>query len=182
LPSCSPAWDEANGNLIGVMTTGGTVETKGSTDLLGSPSPIDTDATNQFQSLAQALGVSDQELRDILASADRTSMAGAGPWAGISHVSGDLKLPGGAGEGLLYVEGNLEVAGNFNWTGLIYVEGTFKSTGTINVLGAVMCRGGGQIVAVDFGAGNPNILYSRAALVQTLMRAMDYIVLSWKEM
>ena len=37
-------------------------------------------------------------------------------------------------------------------------------------------------MAVDFGSGTPNILYSRAALVQTLMRAMDYIVLSWKEM
>ena len=93
-----------------------------------------------------------------------------------------MKIPGGSAEGLPYVEGDVDISGNLNWTGLIYVEGTLKSTGTINVLGAVMCRGGGQIVAVDFGAGNPNILYSRAALVQTLMRAMDYIVLSWKEM
>ncbi len=44
-----------------------------------------------------------------------------------------------------------------------------------------MANGGGNAVAVDFGAGTPNILYSRAALVQTLMSAMDYIVLSWKE-
>jgi hypothetical protein len=44
-----------------------------------------------------------------------------------------------------------------------------------------MSRGGGFLTAVDFGAGSPTVLYSRAALVQTLMSAMDYIVLSWKE-
>lgn len=182
IPGCSPAWDEVNGNLTGVMTTGGAVETKGSTDLLGSPSPTDTDPTNQFQSLAQALGLSDQELRDILARADRTSLSGGGPWDGITHIQGDQKITGGNGSGLLYVEGDLDIAGNFEWTGLIYVEGAMKCTGTISVLGGIMVRGGGQVVAVDFGSGTPNILYSRAALVQTLMAAMDYIVLSWKEM
>ena len=182
IPACSPAWDETNGNLTGVMTTGGAVETKGSTDLLGSPGPIDTDPTNQFQSLAQALGLSDQELQDILARADRNSLSGGGPWDGITHIKGDIKVTGGSGSGLLYVEGDLDTAGNFDWTGLIYVEGSFDCKGTITVLGGVMVNGGGQITAVDFGAGTPNILYSRAALVQTLMSAMDYIVLSWKEM
>ena len=90
--------------------------------------------------------------------------------------------PGVTNERRLYVDGNLDSSGNFNWTSLIFVEGMLNCTGTMNVLGGVMCRGGGQIVAVDFGSGTPNILYSRAALVQTLMRAMDYIVLSWKEM
>jgi hypothetical protein len=182
IPACSPAWDEANGNLTGVMTTGGTVETKGSTDLLGSPSPTDTDPTNQFQSVAQALGLSDQEFQDILASADRTSLSGGGPWDGITHLTGDQKITGGSGSGLLYIDGSLQTAGNFSWTGLVYVEGTIKCSGTITILGALMVEGGGNITAVDFGSGTPNILYSRAALVQTLMSAMDYIVLSWKEM
>ena len=78
LPGCSPAWDEPSGNLIGVMTTGGEVLTKGTTDVLGSPSPTDTDPTNQFQTLAQALGLADQELRDILANADRNALDGVG--------------------------------------------------------------------------------------------------------
>jgi len=181
LPACSPAWDEVNGDLVAVMTTGGAVETQGSTDLLGSPSPTDTDPTNQFQSLAQALGLSDQELQDILAGADRNSLAGPAPWDGITHIGGNAQITGGSGSGLLYVEGDLNIGGNFEWTGLVYVEGAIKITGTTSILGGVMANGGGQAIAVDFGAGTPNLLYSRAALVQTLMSAMDYIVLSWKE-
>ena len=182
IPGCSPAWDATSGNLIGVMTTGGVVETQGSTDLLGSPSPIDTDPTNQFQTLAQALGLADQELRDVLANADRNVLEGIGPWDGITHIKGGVKITEGSGSGLLYVEGDLVTAGDFVWTGLIYTEGTLRSTGTIHVLGGVMTAGGGQSVAVDFGAGTPNILYSRAALVQTLTLAMNYVVLSWKEL
>jgi hypothetical protein len=181
LPSCSPAWDELSGNVIGAMTTGAIVQTKGSTDILGSPSPTNTDPTNLFQSLAQTLGVADQELNDILANADRNDLDGPQPWDGITVINGDIKSTGGVGSGLLYVRGNLELAGNFQWTGLVYVEGVFKNTGDTWILGAVMARGGGNVTAVDFGAGTPTILYSRAALVQTLMSAMDYIVLSWKE-
>ncbi len=180
LPDCSPAWDEVSGNLVAAMTTGGVVETAGSTDLLGSPSPTNTDPTNQFQTLAQALGVSDQELAEILASADRTSLDG-GPWDGITVIDGDQTINGGAGSGLLYVRGDLTIAGNFQWTGLVYVEGILANNGTTWILGGVMARGANVATAVDFGAGNPTILYSRAALVQTLMLAMDYIVLSWKE-
>lgn len=182
LPVCSPAWDEVSGNLIGAMTTGQPVLTKGSTDLLGSPSPTDTSPLNQFQSLAQCLGVADQELNDILANADRNDLNGAQPWDGITVINGDCKSTGGIGSGLLYVRGDLELAGNFEWTGLVYVEGQFKNTGDTWILGGVMARGGGYVTAVDFGSGTPTILYSRAALVQTLMSAMDYIVLSWKEL
>lgn len=182
LPQCSPAWDEVNGNLIGAMTTGSPVLTQGSTDLLGSPSPTDTSPTNQFQTLAQCLGVADQELADLLANADRNDLSGPQPWDGITVINGDVKIPGGKGSGLLYVRGDLELAGNFEWTGLVYVEGQFKNSGDTWILGGVMARGGGAVVAVDFGSGTPSILYSRAALVQTLMSAMDYIVLSWKEL
>jgi len=131
--------------------------------------------------LAQALGVSDQELNEILAQADRSDLNSAGPWDGITVVNGYAKVTGGSGSGLLYVRGNLDLSGGFEWTGLVYVEGQLKNTGNVWILGGVMVRGGGFVTAVDFGAGTPTILYSRAALVQTLMRAMDYIVLSWKE-
>lgn len=182
LPNCSPAWEEADGNLYGVMTTGGSVGTRGSTDLLGSPSPTNTDNTNTFQSIAGVLGVTDQEWADIVANADRTSFSGSGPYDGITVINGNQSLNGGTGSGLLYVNGNLTLSGNFTWRGLIYVEGVFRITGTAWILGGAMANGGGEITAVDFGAGTPKILYSRAALVQTLMSAMNYIVLSWKEL
>jgi hypothetical protein len=66
------------------------------------------------------------------------------------------------------------------WTGLIYAEDNIRCTGTMSVVGAVLAAGSSG-VSVDFGLGTPSILYSREALVQTLTLAMDYIVLSWKE-
>lgn len=182
LPNCSPAWEEGGGHLYGVMTTGGGVDTRGSTDLLGTPSPTSTDPTNGFQSIADALGLTDQEWQDIAANADRTTLDGEGPWDGLSIIDGDVRLNDGSGSGLLYVNGDLDLRGNFEWRGLIYVEGVFSNGGNTWILGGVMARGGGEVTAVDFGAGTPAILYSRAALVQTLMQAMDYIVLSWKEL
>lgn len=181
LPSCSPAWDEPNGNLFGVMTTGDAVGTRGSTDLLGSPSPTSTDPTNTFLSIAEALGLTQQEWTDLAANADRTDPAAPMPWNGITVIDGDVSLSGGSGSGLLYVTGDLRVSGGFEWTGLVYVEGVLRNTGNVWILGGVMARGGGEAVAVDFGAGTPAILYSREALVQSLMAASKYVVLSWKE-
>ena len=181
LPNCSPAWDDAAGHLPAVMTTGGAVSTRGSTDLLGSPGPTSTSATNSFRSLAESLGLTQDELQEILSRADRNDFSGPQPWTGITHIQGDASVNGGSGEGLLYVEGDLQLRGNFQWKGLIYVEGQFRNTGTTWVLGGVMARGGGNIVAVDFGAGTPAVLYSRQALIQSLTAAMDYVVLTWKE-
>jgi hypothetical protein len=180
LPNCSPAWDAPNGDLVAVTTTGGAVDTAGDTDLLGSPGPTDVDPTSSFMTLAQTLGISDLELRSVLANADRNTLDGGGPWEGVTYIPGDYKVTGGNGFGLLYVEGSLEISGNFEWTGLIYVEDNIRVLGTMSVVGAVLAAGSSGI-AVDFGAGTPSILYSREALVQTLTLAMDYIILSWKE-
>lgn len=181
LPACSPAWDAPNGNLVAVTTTGGAVETRGSTDLLGSPGPTDIDPTSTFMTLAQTLGISDLELRSVLDTADRNTLDGSGPWDGITHIKGDYKVTSGTGQGLLYVEGTLEISGNLEWTGLIYVGDQIRCTGTMSVVGAVLAASTNVVTGVDFGAGTPTILYSREALVQTLSLAMDYIILSWKE-
>lgn len=181
LPNCSPDWDEASAHLPAVTTTGHAVNTQGSTDLLGSPSPTNTAATNTFRDLSQTLGLTADELTQILDSADRNDLSEADPWDGITYIQGDIRINGGTGSGLLYVTGDLELAGNFEWTGLVYVEGQLKNTGDTWILGGVMARGGGLAEAVDFGSGTPAILYSRQALVQTLNSAMDYVVLSWKE-
>jgi hypothetical protein len=170
------------GHLFGVMTTGGAVGTRGSTDILGSPSPTSEDPTNNFLSIAETLGLTDQEWRELVDDADRTSVEGEGPWDGITVIDDDVRITGGSGSGLLYVNGDLTLAGDFEWRGLVYVEGQLRNTGGTWILGGVMARGGGEVVAVDFGAGNPDILYSRETLVQTLMAAMDYVVLSWKEL
>lgn len=181
LPLCSPAWDETVGHLPAVMTTGYAVGTRGSTDLLGSPAVTDTSSTNHFYSLSEALGVTQSELNDILSSPDQTSDSDSGPYDGITYIQGDARFNGINGEGLLYVTGDLTLAGNFSWVGLVYVEGQLRNTGNTWILGGVMARGELH-VAVDFGAGTPAILYSQEALEQALTRSMRYVTLGWKEM
>jgi hypothetical protein len=179
LPVCSPAWDEIDGHLPGVMTTGDPISTDGSVDLLGAPTATDTDPGNNFLTLAQVLGVTQEELDIILEGADRTSLAGGGPWDGITVINGDVGITGGSGRGLLYVTGDMTISGNFDWRGLIYVEGDLRNTGNAWVLGAVVVGGS---AGVDFAAGTPAILYSRDMLLEALNASMHYIVLSWKEL
>lgn len=179
LPSCSPAWDTADGHLEAVVTTGDPVTATGSTDLLGSPTATNTQNTNTFMSLAQTLGVSQDELNQILSRPDQTSPGGV--LDGITVLTGDYKINGIQGSGLLYVDGDLDLAGNGTFRGLVYVEGSLKNTGNNWILGAAIVRGSSS-VAVDFGAGTPAILYSRDILQETLAEAMSYVVLAWKEM
>lgn len=178
LPACSPGWDTASGHLPAVMTPGYGIQTQGSTDLLGSPVVTDTDPANPFYSLAQALGLSQAELKDLLAAPDHTEPADT--MDGISYLQGDYHISGLQGEGLLYVDGDLELSGNARFVGLVYVEGEFVNTGTTWILGAVLADGDAG-VAVDFGAGTPVILYSSEALERALTRAMRYVTLAWKE-
>jgi hypothetical protein len=180
LPNCSPNWDEPDGHLNAVMTTGDTVGTQGSVDLLGSPTATNTDPTNPFLSLAQTLGVSQADLQDILDSADHYAID-ADPLDGITVIDGDVQITGQQeGTGLLYVRGNLRIGGGFAWRGLVYVEGTLENHGNTWILGGVVVRGDGAL-SVDFGSGTPTILYSRDMLTQALLGSMDYIVLNWKE-
>lgn len=80
---------------------------------------------------------------------------------------------GGGGQGIMLVDGNLSVQGNFQWTGIIIVRGTFSISGTgggggAKVIGGVaaMNRGGGT----NNMAGNSSITFSRCAINQVTAR------------
>jgi hypothetical protein len=181
LADCTPAWDEASGHLAAVMTTGDDVGRRGSTDLMGSPALMDTASTNTFLGLAQALGLSPEELDDVLAQAHHTSDGDASPLDGITYIQGNAQFTNATGSGLLYITGDCDIAGGFSWVGLIYILGDLRLTGSAWILGGVMVEGDSQ-VAVDFGAGSPAVLYSRAALMQALTSAMPFVQLAWKEL
>ena len=175
-PPCSPDYDRPSGSLYAVMSTGDPVLTGGSSNLLGEPAATDTSGTNPFYSLAEALGVDQGVVDQLLASADHTSFNDSPPLDGITYIQGNAQPPFPTrGSGLLYVTGDLKINNSFSWRGLIYVEGDFKITGNPWILGAVMVRGG-------FGGGNASILYSEDALRLSLELAFDYVVLSWKEL
>src|SRR2546427_6728750 len=86
----------------------------------------------------------------------------------VIHALGDLKITTGRGQGILLVDGDLTVAGNFTFDGAVIVRGGLKMTGTGNkVSGALMSAS----VSVDDNvalAGNTSILYSSCALISAL--------------
>ncbi|HEV2671322.1 MAG TPA: hypothetical protein VGU74_09530 [Gemmatimonadales bacterium] len=82
----------------------------------------------------------------------------------IIHALGDLHISGGSGQGILLVDGDLELTGGFTFVGVIIVRGTLRSTGTgAHVTGGVMAAN------VDLDAdntvlGNSSIQYSSCAI------------------
>ncbi|UCE03402.1 MAG: pilus assembly PilX N-terminal domain-containing protein [Candidatus Latescibacterota bacterium] len=185
-PACSPNYDEADGHLFGVTTTGDDVEVTGSTNLMGTPTAFDSSSTNPFYTLAEALGVTQDVIDQLLADPDYTSATQCCPMDGITYINGNAtggeKFDDARGSGLLYVNGNLDIAGNTVWRGLIYVEGDVRITGTPWILGGIVVRGDGNPVDPAFGGGTPNILYSREMIRLALELAFDYVILSWKEL
>src|SRR5881296_2280405 len=86
----------------------------------------------------------------------------------IIHALGDLKVTTGRGQGILLVDGDLNIAGDFTFDGVVIVRRGLKMSGTGNkVSGAVMAA------SVDVNdnvavVGNTSILYSSCALVAAM--------------
>jgi hypothetical protein len=172
----------AQGCLVGVMTTGDPIDRRGTTDLDGEPSAEDTSSTNQFLTLAETLGIEQDDLAEILANADYFAVGAADPQEGITYVDNaggaDASWNNGDGNGLLYVTGNLNTQGNFTWRGLVYVEGDYVMTGTPSIVGAVVVRGTSSWA---FSGGDPCILFSSEALDYYLRQSLHYVKIGWKE-
>jgi len=58
------------------------------------------------------------------------TVAGCTGYFPIIYVNGNLKLSGGIGQGILLVEGNLDVQGGFEFYGPVIVRGTLTTQGT----------------------------------------------------
>jgi hypothetical protein len=175
------AWRTGSGDLYGVITTGDDVQTSGSSDLQGEPAVIDTSSNNPFHTLAEALGITQDEVDDILANADYTSTNDASPLDGIVYVNGDAtgteKFNSQSGTGLIYVDGDMDISGGFVWKGLVYVEGDLTIAGTAWVLGGFIVKG---TSTYSFSGGNPAILYSNEAIRYYLSRSLPYVRLAWR--
>jgi hypothetical protein len=86
----------------------------------------------------------------------------------VIYRNGDLKLQNGRGQGVLLVEGNLELRGNVEFTGLIIVRGELKTNGTGNkVTGGVLAQNAdlGDLTSL---IGNPVVNYSACAISKAL--------------
>ncbi|MBI5709888.1 MAG: hypothetical protein HZC42_06225 [Candidatus Eisenbacteria bacterium] len=86
---------------------------------------------------------------------------------------------GGDGEGLLYVDGDMTINGDFTYRGMIYIEGDLKINGTCWILGGLIVRGK---TTIKIANGNGTILYSNDAIQQNVSRYGGQLVtLSWRE-
>lgn len=114
-----------------------------------------------------------------------------------SAVKGSLGLTvsiasGGRGQGIMLVDGNLSVSGNFEWTGPIVVRGKFSTSGTGNkITGGVEaldlgCTGNATATgACNQVSGNPIIQYSSCAISKALsMKAYPVVAKqhAWADM
>jgi hypothetical protein len=72
------------------------------------------------------------------------------------YAAHDLIISGGVGQGLLFVNGNLDIHPNVDFTGIIVVRGTVTIADDVRVMGSLRVQGGGASVI-----GHASITYSR---------------------
>lgn len=98
-------------------------------------------------------------------------------WLPIIYRPGNLKLQGGRGQGILLVDGDLELAGGVEFFGIVLVKGRLRTTGNGNKInGAVMARN----VDLDdnFIGGTPTVNFSTCAINRALQASAVVIPLN----
>jgi hypothetical protein len=84
----------------------------------------------------------------------------------IVHTAGDLSIIGGAGQGVLVVDGDLMVSGGFEFLGAVIVAGDLR----IGPGGALLSGGVRATNVIDVGSGGgPSIVRSRCVLDKALV-------------
>ena len=90
----------------------------------------------------------------------------------VVYAPGDVAVNGDYGQGVLLVNGNLSIQGNFVYYGQIIARGTVKLTGTGNhVYGGIMAASVLDSTDASKLSGNSSIHYSKCALTTVFVSA-----------
>lgn len=82
----------------------------------------------------------------------------------IIYFDGNVQVTNGRGQGILLIDGDFSIAGNFSWTGLVIAIGEVKTgNGTSNVSGAIMAKNADIGDQTSF-SGTPVVSYSKCAI------------------
>jgi len=177
-----------------VVPPGETVRSRGASEVTGAGSPWTTDAAAgdeslYFESWDELVAASNARLgtggtrhpfpsttglparcntADSLNWGDPRRTIPAGPCAGyypIIYVNGDLRLNShGVGQGILLVNGSLEISGGFEFYGPVIVRGDFRTTGSGgHIYGALMASRVSLESTVALG-GSAEVSYSSCAI------------------
>jgi len=113
-------------------------------------------------------GVCDISIKLNWGDGDHTQPCGA--YYPIIHITGNASLSG-TGQGVLLIDGDLNLGGNFRWFGVLIVQGALKAAGgggnkvDATVWGIALVRGGVDESQIN---GNMNFQYSKCGLTQAL--------------
>jgi hypothetical protein len=109
---------------------------------------------------------------------DEASIITSADHPGIIYIDSTAKATNLEGHGILFVNGDLDLAGNLNWSGLILVNGNlvFSGGGTKIIEGAVV--GMGDAVALN---GSVDIQYNCDLLNNLNDLFSGYKMTSWRQ-
>lgn len=100
---------------------------------------------------------------------DTVPTSTCGSYFPLIYHGGDVKVQANSyGQGILLVEGDLELAGGFTFMGIIIVQGTFMTgSGTNSVYGSVMASNAADLNQTM--SGTSNIYYSRCGITRAIL-------------
>ncbi len=85
----------------------------------------------------------------------------------IIYAPGNLHITGGYGQGILLVNGDLDIAGGFEFFGPVIVQGGVSSTGTGgHIVGGLMAQD--AVLNSSLISGNSTVTFSRCAITRAL--------------
>jgi hypothetical protein len=91
----------------------------------------------------------------------------------IIHVAGDLKLSGnGYGQGILLIDGNLEVTGTFDFYGVVVALGQADFKGTTTIQGGLLVRNGVSAGDEAYLRGGTTLQYSSCSASRAIAHAV----------
>ena len=196
-PTTWASCDPPGAPKAGVRTNGGSVDSAGAGDIFGLPQ-VQNDPTLTPSSFTNFGGSTYAELvaratirlpggmnidtgpTFLNGQCDRDNQlnwgdphnpsSACGSYFPIIHVAGNVKVNVRQGQGILLVDGDLEVAGSWDFYGIVIVQGSLRTTGGGNAdahfWGGVMAKNA-DLSAIQIG-GHATLNYSSCAILQAL--------------
>lgn len=183
-------------NVAGVRNNGGSVSVQGNADLFGNP-PVLADPGLGSQTFSQFGDISYAQLAAaaniklpggtyqtqpaVTGTTCNTSIVtnwgdGMNPTAPCSsywpviHIAGNATLNGVQGQGILLVDGNLDVQGSYQFFGIAVVQGELKTAGggstDAHFWGGVLAQN--LNLSIQSVAGKATLQYSKCAITKAL--------------
>jgi Tfp pilus assembly protein PilX len=182
------AFETGIGNVPGVWSTG-SIDIKAPSKAVGTPNTSPSQS-GFYSGPWDVLNMSQSQFYNWIGPAQGGAKGKAPLPSGVVYLSspGDkpgngktkFSFDGGSGDGFLYVNGDLEIKGDFTFRGLIYVEGDVKIKGTGWILGGLVIGDKSKLNASHHEG--LTVLKSSEA-VSTFLNAhkTPFITLNWRE-